>query len=180
MLRCVGTADETIYESRQRIAKLIGAMVVVIAGGGFLVAVVSSDDDFRWRSLAAPVGILGIVFGLVMLAVMVPRTIVRRPVLVLSDEGFTDGTVMGGGIFIPWQEITELSIVRLGSADNIFGRVEAPERLLAEKRGWARWASRLNRRFADFWISDATLPEPASAVIKRMRARRDKTLAGEE
>lgn len=167
----VAPSDEVIYESRPRQWKHVVFAVVFVLLGWLLVAVVSRDEGFRGHEVATPVGVLTIAFGLAVLVVLVPRVLRRHPVLTLSDVGFIDGSPMGGGIFVPWCEVTEISLVRYGSIKNIAGRVARPERLWSDKRGLARWISRLNRRHADFCIADSTLPEPAEAVMERMSAR---------
>lgn len=163
--------DEVIYESRRKAWMLVSIAILFMVGGWFLVAVVSHDEGFAHRRSAAPFGVLSVALGTVTFIVLAPRALRRRPVLTLTGEGFIDGSVMGGGCFIPWTEVTDLSLMRFGSVKCIAGRVRRPERLLSGKRGWARWLSRINRRFSDFWIADSSLPEPAEVLIERMHAR---------
>lgn len=141
-----------------------------LVGGWFLIVVVPDDTDVRGHRLAVPVGVLTIVFGTMTLLGLGRRATRSRPLLTLSDRGFIDGTAMGGDAFIHWLEVTDLTLVTLGSTKIIAGHVKDPRQLKLRKRVVARSLSRLNRRFADFWIPTSTMAEPAESVMDRMLA----------
>lgn len=164
-LAAVAAGDEVIFESRPKLVLVALYAALILAGGWFLV--VPDDTDVRGHELAVPLGVLAMVFGTVTLIGLGRRAARSRPLL---DRGLIDGTAMGGDAFIHWLEVTELTLVTLGSTKIIAGHVKDPRQLQLQKRVVARSLSRLNRRFADFWIPTSTMAEPAESVMDRMLA----------
>ena len=127
---------EIIYESARKAWLLVLGALAFVAMGWFLITVAVDDSEWRLHRVAGPIGVFAIVFGALGVVFLLRRAIHRRPVLTLSDDGFIDGSMLGGNAFVPWSEVTELRIQRWGSVRCITGRVTEPDRLRVSATRW--------------------------------------------
>jgi hypothetical protein len=162
---------EIIYESRKKAWLLVLGALAFVALGWFLIIVGADDSGWSLHRVAGPIGVVGIAFGALGVVFLLPRAIHRRPVLTLSEDGFIDGSMPGGNVFVPWTEVSELRLQQWGSVRFITGRVTEPERLQRQRNPLARALARANRPFGDIWIADSALPVSAELVIRGMRER---------
>ena len=163
--------DLLVFESRGRLLKLAAVSLIFVAIGGALVTFGNGGT----RPLGIPVPLVGwaclAFFGLC-LVYFSWRLVVasRSPLLRLTADGFYDETSMGG-TFVRWDDLASLEVVSFGTARCVAGRVHDPDRLQSQRSGLRRVVARANRRFADIWIADGSLPMTAGELRDLMVER---------
>jgi hypothetical protein len=154
----------TVYPRR-------GMQVLVAVGSAAFVAgsiwLLTFDKP---RAVVA--GVLGIVvFGL--FAVLAVRLVLRHgPALVIDTKGITDRSSAAAAGFVPWHQVTGLSIWEHRGQRIVCVAVMDPALVLAQAGGLVRLAMRVNIRLTGTPVTIATtaLPFTPEQLIKEIAA----------
>ena len=159
-------------ESRLKVAVLVAGSAVFTLLGGWWVWAGGPETGRGSGPIAHVIMALGAGLGLLGLAVFLPRLFLRpRILLAVDDDGFDDHASLMPAGRVEWYDVTEIKLMRVAGRSNIAMRVSDPHKLDRGRGFFARRMAAINKRWADVWIPDSTLPVPITDVTDEMRRR---------
>jgi len=147
----MSTANERVIElSRLKLVLTIaGALLFVAAGAWFLLAPADGSFIRDMERFAPPwaihtLGVVAALFGLAGAVYGVRKSFDRKPGLVLSAAGLVDNSSGVAAGFIPWSEVTGLSLFQMRRQRMLIVHVADPEKYIARGNALQRMLNRAN------------------------------------
>jgi hypothetical protein len=175
----MSVADERVIElSRGKLALVIaGSLLFVAAGIAFLMA---SDDGSLVTDLGRFVppwfvhglGIVSALFGVAGVVFGVRKSFDKAPGLILNAEGMVDNSSAVAAGFIPWSEITGLSIFQIHTQRMLVIHLADPAKYIERGSAIKRSLNRANTSMcgSPIVISSTALRIPFNALRKEVGA----------
>lgn len=148
----MSTGNERAIElSRAKLVMTIAGALLFVAAGAWLV--VAPDDSDLFRRFPDPwvghaLGVLAFLFGMAGAVFGIRKTFDRKPGLVLSTAGLVDNSSGVAAGFIPWSEITGLSLFQMHRQRMLIVHVADPEKYIARGNPLRRALNRANTGMA--------------------------------
>jgi hypothetical protein len=162
-----------VYPRRGKLALLaLGALAFVISG-----LVIGAAASWRPYPVTVVATYVGVPFFGFCLLHLLSRLVVRRPAVVVSEEGIWDNATALGVGMIRWEEVRDVRATSFGTHRMVAIVPKDDAAILARQPPPKRLAMRMNKRLATYLICipEQTLPmtrEELLAEIKRYRAMR--------
>jgi hypothetical protein len=145
------TGDERVIElSRLKLVMTIGGALLFVAAGAWFFLAPADGSFIRDMERFAPpwaihaLGVVAALFGIAGVVYGVRKSFDQKPGLVLGATGLVDNSSAVAAGFIPWSEITGLSLFQMRRQRMLIVHVADPEKYIARGNALQRMLNRAN------------------------------------
>lgn len=161
-----------VHPAPTKVVKLLAMSVAFVLAGLWLTGAIGGYDA-RYGAFDAIIGYAAIGFFGPCACYFVFRLLVRRPALVLHDDGIVDNASALSAGPISWDEVTDVGVTSYHSQRFLVLQVRDEAALLARQALLKRLLMRVNKRLggALVWMPMQAIPMPEQELLAEIGRR---------
>lgn len=144
--------DFIIYPKYGRMLALTFASLIFV-GLGVVFLIISLIDEFDF--LLAVIGVITTFFFGLTSFYLIKSLIIRKPSLILAEDGITDQSSYIAAGFLKWEEIMEFQLYHYGSQPFLGIITFDPQLVIQRSSGFKKMLNNMNKRLVEAQVSIA-------------------------